>query len=77
MRVVLDANVFMSGLISKQGPPGQILDTWLKGGFMLFVSLPIMAEIQRVLAYPRIRERLKTHFFSVRCHRVGGGQSYS
>jgi putative PIN family toxin of toxin-antitoxin system len=58
MRVVLDANVFISGLLSKQGPPGQILDTWLEGGFTLFVSPPIVAEIQRVLAYPRIRERL-------------------
>jgi len=59
MRVVLDANVFISGLLSKQGPPGQILDAWLEGQFSLFVSPPIVAEIQGVLAYPRIRERLE------------------
>ena len=59
MRIVLDANVFISGLLSKQGPPGQILDAWLEGQFSLFVSPPIVAEIQRVLAYPRIRARLK------------------
>ena len=58
MRIVLDANVFISGLLSKQGPPGQILDAWLEGQFSLFVSPPIVAKIQRVLAYPRIRERL-------------------
>ena len=58
MRVILDANVFISGLLSKQGPPGQILDAWVAGQFSLFVSPPIVAEIQRVLAYPRIRERL-------------------
>lgn len=58
MRVILDANVFISGLLSRQGPPGQILDAWLGGQFSLFVSPPIVAEIQRVLAYPRIRERL-------------------
>ena len=58
MRVILDANVFISGLLSKQGPPGQILDAWVEGQFSLFVSPPIVAEIQRVLAYPRIRERL-------------------
>jgi putative PIN family toxin of toxin-antitoxin system len=59
MQVVLDANVFISGLLSRKGPPGQILDAWLEGQFSLFVSPPIVAEIQRVLAYPRIRARLK------------------
>jgi len=59
MRVILDANVFISGLLSKLGPPGQILDAWLEGQFSLFVSPPIVAEIRRVLAYPRIRERLE------------------
>ena len=58
MRVVIDANVFISGLLSKQGPPGKILDAWLDGQFSLFISLPIMEEIQRVLEYPRIQERL-------------------
>lgn len=58
MRVVLDANVFISGLISKQGPPGQILDAWLNRYFVLFVSPQIVAEITRVLAYPRIGTRL-------------------
>ena len=38
--------------------PKKLLDAWLEGGFMLFVSPPIVTEIQRVLAYPRIRERL-------------------
>jgi putative PIN family toxin of toxin-antitoxin system len=59
MQVVLDANVFISGLLSKQGPPGQILDAWLEGQFSVFVSTPIVAEIQRVLAYPRIQGRLE------------------
>jgi putative PIN family toxin of toxin-antitoxin system len=59
MQVVLDANVFISGLLSRKGSPGQILDAWLEGQFSLFVSPPIVAEIQRVLAYPRIRERLE------------------
>jgi len=29
IRAVLDANVLIRGLISKKGPPGQILDAWL------------------------------------------------
>ena len=59
MLVVLDANVFISGLISKQGPPGQILDAWLDRRFVLYVSPQIVAEIQKVLDYPRIRDRLE------------------
>jgi putative PIN family toxin of toxin-antitoxin system len=58
MRVVIDANVFISGLLSKSGPPGQILDAWVEGLFSLYISPQIAAEIQRVLDYPRIRERL-------------------
>lgn len=58
MQAVLDANVFISGLLSKEGPPGQILDAWLEGKFSLFISSQIVAEIQRVLEYPRIRERI-------------------
>ena len=58
MRVVLDANVFISGLLTKHGPPGQILDAWLENRFSLFISPQIFAEIQRVLGYPRIRDRL-------------------
>jgi len=59
MQTVLDANVFISGLLSKKGPPGQILDAWLEGKFSLFISSQIVAEIQRVLEYPRIRERIE------------------
>jgi|WetSurMetagenome_2_1015567.scaffolds.fasta_scaffold150175_1 uncharacterized protein len=58
MRVVLDANVLVSGLISRKGPPGQILDKWLSGNFQLFVSPQILDELRRVLHYPRISERL-------------------
>ena len=59
MKGVLDANVFISGLLSKEGPPGQILDAWLEGKFSLLISSQIVAEIQRVLEYPRIRERIE------------------
>ena len=58
MRVVLDANVVISGLISDSGPPGRILDAWVEGRFELVVSASILKEWERVLSYPRIRERL-------------------
>ena len=59
IRVVLDANVFISGLLSEHGPPGQILDAWLNQQITVFVSVQIIAEIQKVLEYPRIRDRLE------------------
>jgi putative PIN family toxin of toxin-antitoxin system len=59
MRVVIDANVFISGLLSRNGPPGQILDAWIDGLFLIFLSPQIAGEIQRALEYPRIRERLR------------------
>lgn len=58
IQVVLDANVLVSGLISREGPPGQILDAWLVGRFQLWVSSQIMGELKRVLLYPRILDRL-------------------
>jgi len=58
MRVVLDANVLVSGLISRKGTPGKILDAWLEESFRLFVSPDILQELARVLQYPRISERV-------------------
>ncbi len=58
MRVVLDANVLVSGLLSSKGPPGKILDAWLEGQFRLCLSPQILQEIQCVLEYPHIQGRL-------------------
>lgn len=48
MRVVLDANVVVSGIFWS-GPPQNILKRWLKGKLTLLVSGPILAEYQDVL----------------------------
>lgn len=56
LRAVLDANIFVSGLIRPQGPPGQILTRLFQGrAFELIVSVPIFEELRRSLAYPRVR----------------------
>lgn len=47
MRVVLDTNVFVSGLFFT-GPPYQILDAWRNRALRLVVSPQILAEYQRV-----------------------------
>ena len=57
MRIGLDANVIISGIISPKGNAAKILDLWEQGEFDLVLSQPILDEIRRVLAYPRIKEK--------------------
>ena len=47
MRIVLDTNVFVSGVFFS-GPPYQILKAWQEGKFELAVSPEILDEYQRV-----------------------------
>jgi len=57
MRVVLDANVIISALISRNGNPGKIFDLWEKDVFDIAVSPTILKEIERVIHYPRIQQK--------------------
>jgi len=57
MRVVLDANIYISSLISTQGNPRKIMEKWEEGAFEVFVTQAILAEVGRVLRYPRIVAR--------------------
>ncbi len=59
MKIVLDTNVFLSGLASPGGIPGKILAAWDNHSFELVFSEFQLAETARVLAYPRIRKILK------------------
>ena len=59
MRVVLDTNVWVSGLLVPQGKAGKIIDAWHQGHLSVVVSQPIFQEIERVLLYPKIFKRLK------------------
>lgn len=58
LRVVLDTNVLVSGLIGVGGPPRAIVDGWLAGSFVLVTSLYLIDELRHVLNYPRIAQRL-------------------
>lgn len=49
MRVILDTNVFVSGIFFN-GPPHQILKAWRDGKLKLVISLEILEEYQRVAA---------------------------
>ena len=56
MRLVVDTNVFVSGLISGKAAPGKILRAIREQKVLLPVSDPIVDEYLRVLNYPRIRK---------------------
>ncbi len=55
-RLVIDTNVFVSGLISGTGPPARILRSLREERAIHLVSDPIVEEYLRVLGYPRIRK---------------------
>lgn len=55
---VLDANVLVSAILTPQGQPAKILREWRAGSFDLVISIHILKEIQRVISYPKIKNRL-------------------
>ena len=57
MRVVLDANIYISALISNQGHPAAIITKWLVGDFEVLLSQPIVDEILRVTSYERLQRK--------------------
>ena len=54
MRVVLDTNVVVSGLLSEIGPPGWIVDLALAGEIAVAFDARILAEYREVLLRPRL-----------------------
>ncbi len=57
LKIVLDTHVFVSSLLSKHGPPARVVDAWHEQRFLLCCSPAILAEVQRVLAYPKLRDK--------------------
>lgn len=54
MRIVLDTNVLVSGLLNPAGPPGRILDLILDGRIQVLYDDRILGEYQEVLARPEL-----------------------
>lgn len=54
-RAVLDANVYISAAIRPEGPPGQIIERFLRESALeLVVSPAIVDEVLRGLRYPKV-----------------------
>ena len=70
MKVVLDTNIILSGLITEDRAPRWILDAWLDDRFTLLSSEWQLAEVRRVSRYERLRTRLKPHLVGKIVRRV-------
>ena len=57
MRVVLDTNVLVSGLLQPRGPSGTIVRGVLRGKICLFYDARILNEYREVLRRPKFRFR--------------------
>lgn len=58
MRAVVDVNVIISALLSRDGSPATVLRAWQEGRFELIVSPLLLAELERALGYPKLRRRI-------------------
>ncbi|MGA8925696.1 MAG: putative toxin-antitoxin system toxin component, PIN family [Solirubrobacterales bacterium] len=50
--------VIISALLSRDGTPAKVLRAWLEGRFDLIVSLLLLEELGRALAYPKLAVRI-------------------
>jgi putative PIN family toxin of toxin-antitoxin system len=58
VRLVIDTNVLISGLLSGTSLPAHLLVLWREGWFDLLTSADQLDELMRVTRYPKIRGRL-------------------
>jgi len=58
LRAVLDPNVIISAALSPGGSPARVLTAWLGGRFEIIASPDLIGELERALAYPKLRRRI-------------------
>lgn len=60
VRAVLDANVYISAAARAEGPPGRIVERFLRdAAFEIVLSQAIVDEVLRALAYPKVRKYIR------------------
>jgi putative PIN family toxin of toxin-antitoxin system len=59
MRVILDTNILLSGLLVAEGAPAKLLDSWERTDFTLVACEELIAEFREVAARPFFRARLR------------------
>ena len=58
MRIVLDTNVLLSGLMVPGSGPARLVAAVRDGRLELALSEPLLAELEATLRYPRVRRRV-------------------
>ena len=59
MRAVVDANVFVSVVLTPAGLPGRVVHALADGQFDLVISEPIIRDVADVLTRPRITRKYR------------------
>ena len=59
MKVVLDTNIFISGIINPKSNAGKVIQEWQNNSFEIITSFELLEEIKRVLKYPKIAKITK------------------
>lgn len=59
VRLVIDTNVLISGLLSPGAVPAELIRHWRRKRFDLVSAEEQVEEIARVTRYPKIRERMQ------------------
>ena len=60
LRAALDANVYISALLRPEGPPGRIIERFLrKVAFDIVLSRTIVDEVLRAFACPKVRRLIR------------------
>jgi len=60
LRAVMDTNVLVSGVLWR-GVPFELLRWAEKNSLVIYASLEILAEVHRVLHYPKFDDLAKSH----------------
>jgi putative PIN family toxin of toxin-antitoxin system len=58
VRAILDVNILVASLLSRSGAPALLVRRWLAGDFELIVSEALLNELERAVAYPKLRQRI-------------------
>lgn len=58
MKLVLDTNIWISGLLLPNTQAGKLIQLWLAGTIEIVMSQALLEELAAVLNYPKINKRL-------------------
>lgn len=58
MRVVIDTNIWLSGLMLPASVPGRLIRAVASGDVVAVTSDPLLQEIGTALQYPKVRKRI-------------------